>query len=70
MVANNQSTPVAGSVYAATEDGFKKLLSESARVARDGYALVTIVPIENGAKIGAVYRRERLTTEPTGAFFT
>ena len=48
---------VAGCIYEATPDGFRRLLQEANRVAQDGYELLTIVPLGE-EHLACVFKRD------------
>lgn len=52
---------IVGSVYSADKDGFQKLVAEANKADRQGYTLVTIVPLTK--YIGAIYRQRSDTSE-------
>ncbi len=59
---------IAGALYAANPQGFKKMLVEANKVRLEGYSLITIMPV--GQEIGAVYRRDQeVLVEDNNSFF-
>jgi hypothetical protein len=53
------SLEVSGTIFAASSAGFTQLLAEANRVAKEGYELVSVISLDGGKSMGAVFRRKR-----------